>query len=134
MLRRLLFLTALAVVVTPGIVAQDAPQANRIYVATYMVNMGDILEYQRIYQEQGVPILEELVEEGMLVGFNMRMHHTGGEYTLREGGIGNADTDYGKRYGFSSIKSFADYQKQVPLITYESIKEDMDRVAEVLQG
>jgi len=40
----------------------------------------------------------------------------------------NADTEYGRRYGFSSIKTIADYQKQVPLVTYEDIRSDMDRV------
>ncbi len=42
----------------------------------------------------------------------------------------NADTEYGRRYGFSSIKAIADYQQQVPLITYEDIKADMGRVVE----
>lgn len=40
----------------------------------------------------------------------------------------NADTEYGRRYGFGSIKTIADYQKQVPIITYEDIKADIDRV------
>ena len=41
----------------------------------------------------------------------------------------NADTEYGRRYNFASINSVADYQKQVPLITYADIQQDMDRVA-----
>ena len=40
----------------------------------------------------------------------------------------NAATEYGRRYGFSSIKSIADYQKQVPLITYADVERDMQRV------
>lgn len=40
----------------------------------------------------------------------------------------NAGTEYGQRYGFSSITSFADYRRQVPVITYENIKGDMQRV------
>ena len=40
----------------------------------------------------------------------------------------NADTEYGQRFGFSSIKNIKDYQRQVPIITYEDIKEDMKRV------
>ncbi|WP_455234684.1 GH3 auxin-responsive promoter family protein [Thiogranum longum] len=40
----------------------------------------------------------------------------------------NANTEYGLRYGFASINSIADYQRQVPIITYEDIKEDMSRV------
>lgn len=40
----------------------------------------------------------------------------------------NANTVYGKRHGFASIKSIADFQKQVPVVTYEDIRADMDRV------
>lgn len=40
----------------------------------------------------------------------------------------NAETEYGCRYGFKSIKTFADYQKQVPVITYQDIQKDMERV------
>ena len=41
----------------------------------------------------------------------------------------NADTEYGRRYNFASINSVADYQKQVPLIKYADIQQDMERVA-----
>ena len=41
----------------------------------------------------------------------------------------NADTEYGRRYYFGSINSVADYQKQVPIITYADIQQDMERVA-----
>ncbi|MGD9015762.1 MAG: GH3 auxin-responsive promoter family protein [Desulfobacterales bacterium] len=40
----------------------------------------------------------------------------------------NADTEYGRRYGFGGIRSFEDYRKRVPIITYEDIKTDMERV------
>ena len=39
----------------------------------------------------------------------------------------NADTEYGQRYGFSSIFSVADYQRRVPVIDYEDIRVDMNR-------
>lgn len=42
----------------------------------------------------------------------------------------NAGTEYGQRYGFSSVKTVQDYRRQVPLITYESIKGDMTRVTQ----
>jgi len=41
----------------------------------------------------------------------------------------NANTEYGRRYHFDTINSISDYQKQVPLITYADIQEDMERVA-----
>lgn len=40
----------------------------------------------------------------------------------------NSNTEYGRRYGFSSIKTVKDYQKQVPVMTYEDIKHDMQRI------
>jgi hypothetical protein len=41
----------------------------------------------------------------------------------------NASTEYGRRYGFSSIGSIADYQRATPIITYADIEQDMLRVA-----
>ncbi len=40
----------------------------------------------------------------------------------------NASTDYGRRHGFDRIKSVKDYQTQVPVVTYDDIKTDMDRL------
>jgi hypothetical protein len=40
----------------------------------------------------------------------------------------NEGTEYGKQYGFESIRTVEDYQKRVPIITYEDIKADIDRV------
>lgn len=42
----------------------------------------------------------------------------------------NAGTEYGQRYGFASIRTMQDWQRQVPVITYDDIKEDMTRVTE----
>lgn len=42
----------------------------------------------------------------------------------------NAATEYGKRYNFNAINTVEDYQRQVPIITYEDIKEDMRRVTD----
>ena len=33
----------------------------------------------------------------------------------------NKDTEYGRRYGFGEIKTVEEYQKRVPLITYDDI-------------
>ena len=38
------------------------------------------------------------------------------------------NTEYGKRYGFSSIKSVEDYQKAVPLSTYDNYQDYIDRM------
>ena len=41
----------------------------------------------------------------------------------------NRDTEYGLEYGFASIRSLADYRRQVPVVTYEDIKHRVDRIA-----
>lgn len=40
----------------------------------------------------------------------------------------NARTEYGRRHGFGAVESVADYQNRVPIVDYEAIREDMDRV------
>lgn len=42
----------------------------------------------------------------------------------------NKDTEYGKRYGFDSIVTVSDYQRQVPVVKYEDISDDVDKVVE----
>ncbi len=74
--------------------AQDAPQPTRIYVAYYQISYGDLEEWIGMYYEQSVPILEALVDEGLIAGFNARMHNTGGEYNIRQGITGNTDTNF----------------------------------------
>ena len=39
----------------------------------------------------------------------------------------NKDTEYGKKYGFSEIKSVEDYQKKVPLTLYEDYMDFIER-------
>ncbi len=43
----------------------------------------------------------------------------------------NAATEYGRKYNFSSINSIEDYQRQVPVISYNDIKDDIDRITGV---
>lgn len=40
----------------------------------------------------------------------------------------NAGTEYGRRYGFATVRSFSDYARQVPVVGYEAIKAAMERV------
>ncbi len=42
----------------------------------------------------------------------------------------NKDTAYGRQYGFGEITSIAEYQKRVPLITYDDIKDYTERMTE----
>ena len=38
----------------------------------------------------------------------------------------NADTAFGKRHGFASIRNAADYQRAVPVHTYEDLRDDIE--------
>jgi hypothetical protein len=40
----------------------------------------------------------------------------------------NKDTEYGQLFNFTGCKSLADYQKNVPIINYEHIRERIDRM------
>ncbi len=40
----------------------------------------------------------------------------------------NAQTEYGRRFGFDSVRTVEDFRTRVPVITYEDIKADMQRV------
>lgn len=46
----------------------------------------------------------------------------------------NAETEYGRRYGFRSIGNIADYQKLVPVVTYDSIAHHLSRVMAGAKG
>lgn len=40
----------------------------------------------------------------------------------------NKDTEYGRKYDFASIKSIEEYQKRLPVITYDNIAQDLERM------
>ena len=40
----------------------------------------------------------------------------------------NQNTEYGKRYGFASIETVSQYQRQVPVVKYVDIREDVEKV------
>lgn len=40
----------------------------------------------------------------------------------------NKDTEYGKKYNFAEIKSYEDYKKKVPVITFTDIEADIERM------
>lgn len=41
----------------------------------------------------------------------------------------NKDTEYGKKYHFDKIKTIEEFQNLVPVITYDSISEDIERMS-----
>ena len=40
----------------------------------------------------------------------------------------NSETEYGKRYHFSEIKNPKEFQRNVPIITYDDISKDVERI------
>ncbi len=42
---------------------------------------------------------------------------------------GNRSTYYGKRYGFGSVRTMSDYQRQAPVVTYEDLRPYIERMA-----
>lgn len=80
-MRGLLALGGLLLFATSGI-AQDAP-ATHVYEAYYHVKRSDMPEWNRMYHEISVPILNDLVDEGVISGWDQWLHGTGGEYNVR---------------------------------------------------
>jgi len=74
--------------------AQEADPPNRIYVAYYQISYGDLLEWVDSHYQNSVPVLDGLVQEGVITNYNARMHNTGGKYNVRQGFVGNDDTDF----------------------------------------
>lgn len=88
---RIGFLSAVfSAMVTLGIGAQE----NRVYVAYHQISFGDLQEWIGLYYEHSVPVLDALVEEGVITGYGAHMHSTGGEYNIRQSFRGTSDTDY----------------------------------------
>lgn len=46
----------------------------------------------------------------------------------------NKDTEYGRRYDFASINTQEDFRAKVPVITYDDIEQDIQRVASGAKG
>lgn len=83
---------AFSTLITLGMGAQDNA---RVYVAYHQISYGDLREWMDLYNKNSVPVLETLVEEGVITGFDARMHSTGGEYNIRQAFRGTSDTDFG---------------------------------------
>ena len=93
-LRHFTFALMMSVLIAPGLIAQNAPVNTRVYISLYNVRYGDIPEYTAFYEANTRPILESMVAEGTITGFGIRMHHTGGEYTVRQRLSGTDDTNF----------------------------------------
>ena len=81
--------------------------------ATYEANLNDAETGREIYKqinkefERGPEINRELLKQ-----------------IIQD----NKDTEYGKKYGFAEINSVEEYQKKVPVIVYDHIAEEIERM------
>ena len=94
MLRQMTLGVVLCGMMSPVVVAQSAPTNTRVYISVYNVRYGDIPEYTEFYEATARPILESVVADGTITEFGIYMHHTGGEYTIRQRLSGTDDTNF----------------------------------------
>jgi hypothetical protein len=62
-------------------VAQEQQLPRFVYEAYSQVS--DLDQWNRFYRQHSVPVLRQLQEEGVIQGWSMSQHHTGGEYNSR---------------------------------------------------
>ncbi len=62
---------------------EETDQENMYYVADYNIKWESIFEWNKIYREHSVPILQSLEDEGVISGWSAWMHNTGGQYNWR---------------------------------------------------
>ena len=80
---------------------------------TYFANKGAV--------EAGKPVYDAVIEETknpMEIALQ----------TLMKIVDDNKDTEYGRKYGFADIHSIEDYQAKVPVITYDDVADELDRM------
>ncbi len=64
-------------------VAQEAPADSHIYEAYYQIDRIDMDDWNRMRREESVPVLNALVEEGVISGWGYWQHDVGDEYNVR---------------------------------------------------
>lgn len=72
-------LLALGLPSQPLVAQSDAP---RLYMSYFKVDFPDMPAWIESYQQHDVPLLEEMQEEGLITGFGLWAHDTGGEYNF----------------------------------------------------
>ena len=85
MKRIVLMVLALAVLAPFAVAAQEMEeeQLPLVYAAYYKIGYDDMQEWIALYHRVSVPILQELQDEGIITGWNVWSHQTGGKYNWR---------------------------------------------------
>ena len=89
MFRRFILTAAITLLAVSPSAAQQADPGAHVYLAYYKVNFDDLEEYLTLFQQNEVPLLQAMQENGEIVGFGLQQHNTGGEYNLRFAVRGN---------------------------------------------
>lgn len=87
MLRKTYFilmqLVCLLLLVSIVYAQQNQDTTNVYYVADYNIEWESLLEWNQMYREHSVPLLQDLEDEGIITGWSAWMHNTGGDYNWR---------------------------------------------------
>ena len=100
MLKKLTMMSLSIGVIVGCVDAQTTPdnqgtvESERISIASHSVRFSDIPGFAALYRGAAVPIMETLVEDGLITGFGVWMHNTGGKYNLRWHLLGMEGTDF----------------------------------------
>ena len=78
-----LLLFALAALVAPNPTAAQSSDQPRVYEMYFKIDFPDVPTWVEFYQTHEVPVLEALVDEGILRDFDLWIHDTGGEFNVR---------------------------------------------------
>ena len=73
---------------------QGTVEPERISIAFHNVRYSDIPAFAELYRGTAVPIMETLAEDGLITGFGVWMHNTGGKYSLRWHLLGMEGTNF----------------------------------------
>jgi len=61
----------------------DGPPAQYMYESLFQVSFSDMEEWNRIWSEKSAPYLDQAMEEGILSGWIVLGHNTGGRYNVK---------------------------------------------------
>ena len=73
---------------------QNTMQSERINFALNNLRYSGIPGFIKLYRDAAVPIMETLVEDGMITNYGAWMHNTGGKYNIRWHLAGMAGTNF----------------------------------------
>lgn len=76
-------IATLMLLISTPLAAQEQRAPAHVYEAYYRTAYADLENWNRIYWEYAVPVLEALRDEGIIEGWGQWQHHTGSDYNIR---------------------------------------------------